>query len=125
MKNKINKNFTLSTIALLLASPVLVFAQDKGLLSTVGGLMNTFTTLIFSAAILFFFWNLMMYIFKQGDEKNDASSGMIWGIVILFVMTSVYGLVYLLSETVGIEDNKNSPDNFKIPTVPAVKSGTK
>jgi len=46
-------------------------------------------------ALLFFFWGLARFILKAGDVKarEDGRQVMIWGIVALFVMMSVWGLI--------------------------------
>lgn len=64
----------------------------------------------FALAVVAFFWGLALYIFKAGDTSANARGLqlMIWGIIALFVMASVWGLVALLQETIGI-DNSNAP----------------
>ncbi|MCK5021815.1 MAG: hypothetical protein KAR54_01020 [Candidatus Pacebacteria bacterium] len=41
----------------------------------------------------------MKFLQSSGSDKEDAKQQMIWGIVILFVMVSVWGLVDLLTKT--------------------------
>lgn len=49
-------------------------------------------------ALLVFFWGLAQVIFKADDEdaRIKGRQVMIWGIIALFVMVSVWGIVNLL-----------------------------
>ena len=49
-------------------------------------------------AFLYFFWGLAVFIRKE-SESGDLEKGknrMIWGVLAIFVMTSVWGIVYFL-----------------------------
>ncbi len=69
----------------------------KGLVKNVRGLLNLLVPLLISFGILFFLWNVLGYIRSGGDEKKhtDARNGMIWGIVALFIMVSLWGFINL------------------------------
>ncbi len=59
-------------------------------------------------ALLYFFWGIALFIFQSGDEKKieEGKSKMKWGIVVLFVMMSVWGLVGLLQvDIIGNTDS--------------------
>lgn len=55
-------------------------------------------------ALLYFFWGLAQFILNSGsdDAKTEAKNKMIWGIVALFVMVSVWGLVRWLGDAVDV-----------------------
>lgn len=60
--------------------------------------------LLFAVALLMFIWGVLKYVIA-GDGSDDREEGrwfMIWGIVGLFVMVSVWGLVGLVSNTLEI-----------------------
>jgi hypothetical protein len=61
-------------------------------------------TAIISYAILLFVWGVYRYIAHAGDEKAAAEGAklMSYGVIVLFVMVSVWGLVALLMDTLGI-----------------------
>lgn len=70
--------------------------------------------LAFTVAVLFFFWGMAKYIKNSaGAEKDEGRKIMIWGVVALFVMSSVWGLVYFIRDEFGLDDDKSMP----IPTV--------
>ncbi|PIP86613.1 hypothetical protein COV42_00230 [Candidatus Campbellbacteria bacterium CG11_big_fil_rev_8_21_14_0_20_44_21] len=52
-------------------------------------------------AVLYFFWGIALFIRNTGGgkEKEEAKSIMLWGIIALFVMVSVWGIVGLLKRT--------------------------
>jgi hypothetical protein len=54
--------------------------------------------------MLFFFWGLAQYILNSGDPTAQAEgrNKMIWGIVALFVMAAIWGLVKFLGDNLGI-----------------------
>jgi len=59
--------------------------------------------LIFTLAFLFFLWNVV--VFMRSDDKTnkeEAKQRMGWGIIALFVMLSVWGIIKILSNTLGI-----------------------
>ena len=95
-----------SAIALV---PVFAFAQDlsnvRRLLESIGDLVNLALPIVVGIALLGFFWGLAQFIFAQGDieKKTDAKKTMIWGIVALFVMVSVWGLVRFIGSAVGVD----------------------
>lgn len=72
-----------------------------GLILQVGDLVNLALPIAAGAAVLVFFWGLATYIFKP-DKVEIGRSRMVWGIIALFVMVSVWGLVSLLSALLGL-----------------------
>jgi len=98
--------------------PAIAFAQGglEGILDTIGNLINLATPIVVALALLYFFWGLAKYILASGDAV-DAAKGrdmMIWGIIALFVMVSVWGVVGLLGDTLSI----NQGGTIDIPEVP-------
>jgi len=96
--------------SVLVFTPLITFAA-----ATFGSILDVFDDVITAAipivislAVLFFIISLLMYILREGEEKAKAKTQMIWGIIILFSIVAVWGLVGLLSETFGI-DTDNAP----------------
>jgi hypothetical protein len=98
-------------IAGLLSLPVLVDAQTaaQGLLGTLAlfnRILNGLVGLAILAAILAFFWGLIKWLFtKSADEKASATRMMITGIVAIFIMVSIWGIIRLLQNTFGVTQN--------------------
>ncbi|MCW9054667.1 MAG: hypothetical protein OQJ98_01635 [Candidatus Pacebacteria bacterium] len=95
----------LVTASALLLTPVLVHAQGlQGVLGVFSDLINLAIPLVIALAVLLFFWGLATYIMKAGEEKEQGRDLMIWGIIALFVMVSIWGLVRLLQDTFNVGD---------------------
>ncbi len=60
--------------------------------------------LILSLAIFYFIWNIMQIIRKSGQpgELEKFKSQATWGIITIFVMVSVWGLVNILLGSIVI-----------------------
>ena len=108
-------------LAALTLSPVLASAQAdlgniQGLLESVGSLVEIALPIVVGIALLGFFWGLVKFIFAQGNEesKADAKKIMLWGIIALFVMVSVWGPVRFIGTALDIEEG----GEIEIPTVP-------
>ncbi|HEY4517197.1 MAG TPA: hypothetical protein VJG64_04605 [Candidatus Paceibacterota bacterium] len=99
---------SLALASLTLALPLVASAQTiQGVLNTFGAIINILVVLAIGAAILVFFWGLIQYLLKAGDEKAKGLQLMLYGIVAIFVMVSIWGLVRLLGNTFlpGVSNN--------------------
>ncbi len=99
---------TYASIASLLL-PVVTFAQNiQSLFLLFSNLLNALIGMLITVAIVVFFWGLIRYLLHDGASE-DAHKGvyqMIWGIVAIFVMVSIWGLIALLQRTFGVENNQ-------------------
>jgi hypothetical protein len=61
--------------------------------------------LVFGLAMVLFIWGVVQYVINTDDEtkKKKGKMFMIWGIVALSVMVSVWGLVKILGNTFGVD----------------------
>lgn len=73
-------------------------------LNTINRFLNAFIPLFITLAIVYFFWGLAKYMLNIGEKKDDAIQAMIWGIVGLFVMVSIWGIIKLLQNTFKVGD---------------------
>lgn len=71
-------------------------------LGTFGNLVNLFISILFLLAIAVFFLGIIRYIFSSGnsERRKEGTQFMIYGVIALFVMVSVWGLVAFLQGTV-------------------------
>ncbi|MEK7175867.1 MAG: hypothetical protein AAB695_00640 [Patescibacteria group bacterium] len=62
-------------------------------------------------ALLVFFKGLAAFIAKSGDEKSHAEGKnlMIWGLIALFVMVSIWGIISVLSGEFGFGSSLTLP----------------
>lgn len=101
----------------LVALPVLTFAQLNVTTKIFGSIDNLVTTilvpLVFTLALLFFFWGVAKYIWSAGD-KEEGKKIMVWGVVALFVMSSIWGLVAFFQDELLIDTGTEG-------TIPTIK----
>src|SRR3989344_8700437 len=67
-------------------------------------IINPAILLVFSAAFFLFMWGLVMFMIhlNSGEPKQEDKDHMLWGIVGMFVMVSVWGIIGLIENTFGI-----------------------
>jgi hypothetical protein len=71
------------------------------------GIMNALVALFILAAILVFFWGLIMYLKSMsGDKKSEGLTTMFYGVIAIFVMVSIWGIIALLQNTFGVSNGK-------------------
>ncbi len=120
---------TLSASALAFALPVLAFAQNRGggvdtsgllvLLNKFQQLIAAIIPILIGLALVAFLVGILKYLFSK--DKDGAKEFMIWGIVALFVMTSVWGLVYILRSTILPNSQSNQLNPGDIPQIPTFR----
>lgn len=78
------------------------FAGAATLLDTLA-LANTFLNaligLFITLAIVVFFWGLIRYLVNAGEEKSEGLQIMFYGVIAIFVMVSIWGIIRLLQST--------------------------
>lgn len=124
MIKKISK---LSSVALLslsaFALPLVSFAQSatggtngiQYLVKSAGGLIQGLIPIVIGLAVLVFLWGVLKYVITDSESgKESGRTFMLWGIVALFVMVSVWGLVNILKDSLRL--NNATPPAPGIPT---------
>lgn len=87
----------------------------SSLISFIRYLMNAALPILIGLAVIFFIYSLLTFLMSAGSAKDQARSQMIWGIVILFVMVSVWGLVKVFQNSLGNQNQVPSVSNM-LPT---------
>ncbi len=110
--------------SLALAFPLVSFAQDpalstvRNMVNAVREIVNVLIPIVFGLGVLAFFWGLVRYLFAADHDKDQAKKTMLWGIVAIFVMASVWGLVRFIGSTFGVNtDNSAISPNVDLPNV--------
>lgn len=72
---------------------------------------------VFAAGFFLFVYGLVEFLWKlnEGGDNKEGKQHMIWGIVGMFIMVSVYGILSLVTNTFGI-DIRN-PDTSTLPNI--------
>ena len=91
------------------------------LIQWISGFINAVMPLIIAIAVLYFLWGLVKYVLSAGDAdaRTEARNMMVWGVIIIFVMVSVWGLVNILVNTFGTAGAvaPPAPVNPPVPTI--------
>ena len=102
------KKIVYSAIAYLFPAVALAqtlsFENLNGPISSLGTIINRIIPIVIGLAVLAFLWGVLRYVIAQEDPEERAKARwfMVWGIVALFVMVSVWGLVRILQNTLGV-----------------------
>jgi len=92
-----------------------------GLQSIIEGLGNVVAALLpiaMGLALLAFFWGLAKFIHATGKgDESAVSTGkqlMIWGILALFVMVSIWGIIRFIGRETGIDRSGGGGINIEL-----------
>jgi uncharacterized membrane-anchored protein len=95
-------------------APLMALAQTlQGVIGVVRSILDLIVPVIIGIAVIYFLWNVAKYVLSA-DGKEEARTGMIWGIIGIVVMVSVWGLVALVQNTFDIRGTAAE----SIPTLP-------
>lgn len=100
----------LGFFSLILSAPALALAAASvtaspttwnGLVNILVAIMNKGIGAMVFLAVALYFWGISSNILKFGEETDAQKkrSYFFWGIIIIFVMVSVPGILYLLQNT--------------------------
>ncbi|MCC6290489.1 hypothetical protein IT398_00205 [Candidatus Nomurabacteria bacterium] len=69
--------------------------------------LNPLSYLFLAVAVAYFLMGVLKYVRQSGsdDDREEGRKMMIYGIVALFVMVSVWGLVNVLGGTFNLDNN--------------------
>ena len=93
-------------ISILPAYTYAAITDVQDLLTALLDLFNNLIYVVFSFSLVIFFWGLAKFILNAGDEKTheDGRHLMFWGIIALFVMTSIWGIIAFLQNNLGFDE---------------------
>jgi len=85
----------------------------ENIIGIIGDIILLVIPVVVALALIFFFWGLAQFILNAGNEqkRTEGKGIMLWGIIALFVIVSVWGLVTVLQNTFRID----SSTSFKAP----------
>lgn len=98
------KKIGVTGVVLSALFPLLAFAQAlsniESLIDRIEHLIVAAVPLLIAIAVVYFIIGVIKYVTAgEAEDKTAARNYIIWGIVVIFVITSVWGLVHLLSGT--------------------------
>jgi hypothetical protein len=95
---------------ILSAMPFLAFAQQANstyigsLIDSAKVLLDKLVIFLVALAVVWFIWNVIKYTMSSDEEaKSKAKQQMIWGVIAIAVIVSIWGLVSVLQNTFGVQ----------------------
>jgi hypothetical protein len=112
-----------SILTSVFLTPTLLFAAVgtdgiSGLITDVSDIIGKLIPLVIGIAVLVFLWGVLRYVVaKDEDAQKEARGVMLYGIIALFVMVSVWGFVNILGDSIFGNDSSalDAPDAPAIP----------
>lgn len=99
-----------SLLAFMLFSPIFAFAQtgteaDAGtIFNKIASIVQALIPFLITIAIIYFIWGVISFVIAKDDgTKEKARNVMISGVIGLFVILAVFGLVRVISNTFDID----------------------
>lgn len=109
------RTFYKITVAALALLPSLAIAQVRPITGSTGytfsqwvgsivDIFNALTVVLSSIAIVVFFIGILRFIYNAGDTnaRTAGRNTIIWGLISLFVLFSIGGIVQLLKSSLGL-----------------------
>ncbi len=72
----------------------------------IGKILTPVTGIVISLIILYFFFNSATYLFKankSAEERKKIMESLMWSVVVLFILLSVWGIVRMIAGTLSLE----------------------
>lgn len=124
---KKNNLLLLTFISSVIIIPEVAFAQFytlQAMLTAIGSFGNLIIRIIFGLTLIYFFWGTAQFVLHAGDSKTreDGKQRMLWGVIAIFVMFSLYGIIQWIGVLFGIQSGgilelgQNSGSNATVTT---------
>jgi hypothetical protein len=90
-----------------IAVPVLAAATFSELVNnTVNSLLKPLPAILVGIAVVMFIYGVIILMFSEGGEKKEEGKQyMIWGIVGIFVIVTMWGLINILAGIFNLDNN--------------------
>jgi hypothetical protein len=102
--------YIVMSVVVLASVPLFAFADNplEEIILRFAGIIQMLIVVAASLALLVFMWGIVKYIAAAGDEKSQVSAKntMVYGVIGLFVLFSVFGIVEFLQESFDIDENQ-------------------
>jgi mannose/fructose/N-acetylgalactosamine-specific phosphotransferase system component IID len=107
MKKNLSKLVLVTMFSFLILFPMISNAQPSsdagGFLATIQSLLNSVVPVLISLGIVYLVWGIVQYMIGDSEEaKTKGKERVIFGIVGLAIIISVWGLVSIVTRTFGL-----------------------
>ncbi len=91
----------------VLAVPAVAFAQDAtqlfSLINITKTVLNYIIPILITFAVIYFIWGVISYVISKDEEaRAESRDKIIYGVIGIFVIVAIWGLVGFLSTTLGV-----------------------
>jgi hypothetical protein len=77
----------------------------NGILCKIHEILSSVLPVLIALGVVYFVWGIVQYVIGDTDEaKTKGRDKMIFGVIGLAVIISVWGIVYIITTTFGIEE---------------------
>lgn len=105
--------YRVALLSLLALVPLAASAQKlnlsplESIIGAVAAVIGTLIPILVTLGLAVFLWGLVRYLWGGGSEPeiNNAKVLMKWGLVILFVMVSVWGIIDFMQRALNLDKN--------------------
>lgn len=67
-------------------------------------IIQPLVTLLFALALAFFVWGMALFVLNADnpDKRKEGQQAILWGVIGLFVMSAVIGILAVVTGTFGV-----------------------
>jgi len=111
---------TLPFAAIAFSAPLFASAQTLDWFNQIatefGEIVGILIPILIALAFLVFVWGLITFILSSGDEaaKDEGKRRMIWGVIALFVIVSIWGIIGLLQTITSTDGGAATYPEWKV-----------
>jgi hypothetical protein len=110
------KNLSIHIVtAIALLTPAITFAAGKNLayiIDLIISYLNQFLVLLIGLAVVIFVWYIIQYFIKPNEDRKNAGQYVMYSLIGFFVVLSFWGLVNILQNTFGLQNESNQPASW-------------
>jgi hypothetical protein len=79
-------------------------------------IINPLIVFMFALAIVYFLYGLMQYLLSPDNEeiRRNSKQHMLWGIIGMFIMIAVFGIMNVLLTTLGTKGIKIQNGSYEV-----------
>lgn len=89
-------------------------------------ILNPAIGVVFALATLLFVWGVIEFIkdLNEGKASEEGKRHMLWGVVGMLIMVSVFGIIAFISNTFGLGVGPNGTYNLDPSRINSIKTPT-
>jgi hypothetical protein len=79
-------------------------------------IINPLIVFMFALAIVYFLYGLMQYLLSPDNEeiRKNSKQHMLWGVIGMFIMIAVFGIMNILLTTLGTKGIKIQNGSYEV-----------